>query len=81
MIWDMDMGELNGVAGDNNHSLVGGFVHTRGPRSYGLLYCDVEVLQPVRYRNNRGRLEIVSVTTAPRNSPSVWAVSGAFLNG
>ncbi|KAH8918596.1 hypothetical protein BT69DRAFT_1353797 [Atractiella rhizophila] len=58
--------------------LLGGMVHTRGPRLFGLLWCQVEVLAPVTYQNNRGFIEVLDAQRAGEGSPEVWAISGGF---
>jgi hypothetical protein len=75
MIFNADLGN---DTSSTTPELLGGMLHTRGPRLFGLLWCQVEVLAPVVYRNDRGNIEVLEDRTAAEGSAEVWAISGAI---
>jgi hypothetical protein len=78
MIFNVDLGD---ISNSTTPQLLGGMMHTRGPRLFGLLWCQVEVLSPVIYRNDRGNIQVLEERSASEGSAEVWAVSGAFNTG
>ncbi|KAH8917767.1 hypothetical protein BT69DRAFT_1323353 [Atractiella rhizophila] len=67
---------LQGATNNTTPQLLGGMVHTRGPRLFGLLWRQVEVLAPVTYQSNRGFIEVLDAQRAGEGSPEVRAISG-----
>lgn len=78
MIFNADLGN---ETSNTVSTFQGGLLHTRGPRLFGLLWCQVEILAPVKYRNDRGNLEIIEAKKADEGSAEVWAVSGSLNAG
>jgi len=75
MIFNTNLGDQTNMT---TPAMLGGMMHTRGPRLFGLLWCQIEVLAPVKYRNDRGNIEVLEAASAEEGSAEVWAVSGAF---
>jgi hypothetical protein len=78
MIFNADLGDDTNIT---TPQLLGGMLHTRGPRLFGLLWCQVEVLSPVKFRHNRKYLEVLEAKQADEGSPEVWAISSALDAG
>jgi hypothetical protein len=78
MIFNVDLGD---ISNSTTPQLLRGMMHTRGPRLFSLLWCQVEVLSPVYYLNDRGNLQVLAETSASEGSPEVWAISGTFGTG